>query len=52
MQDERRRLERRQLNEAAEILMRHQRKGLPWSQPVLTMASFFQNTKSSATHDS
>ncbi len=30
IQDERRRLERRQLNEAAEILIRHQRKGLPW----------------------
>src|ERR1700722_12624552 len=30
IQDERRRLERRQLTEAAEILLRHQRKGLPW----------------------
>jgi hypothetical protein len=30
IQDERRRLERRQLAEAAELLMRHQRKGLPW----------------------
>ena len=30
IQDERRRLERRQLTEAAEILFRHQRKGLPW----------------------
>jgi hypothetical protein len=30
IQDERRRLERRQLNEAVEILLRHQRKGLPW----------------------
>jgi hypothetical protein len=26
----RRRLERRQLTEAAELFMRHQRKGLPW----------------------
>ncbi len=30
IQDERRHLERRQLNEAAEILLRHQRKELPW----------------------
>jgi hypothetical protein len=30
IQEERRRLERRQLNEAAEILLRQQRKGLPW----------------------
>jgi hypothetical protein len=30
IQQERRRLERRQLNEAAEILLRQQRKGLPW----------------------
>ncbi|MGA2880715.1 MAG: hypothetical protein ABSG13_17345 [Bryobacteraceae bacterium] len=30
IQDERRRLERRQLTEAAEILLRHQHKGLPW----------------------
>jgi hypothetical protein len=30
IQDERRRLERRQLNEAAEIFFRHQHKGLPW----------------------
>ena len=30
IQDERRRLERRQLTEAAELLMRHQHKGLPW----------------------
>ena len=30
IQEERRRLERRQLTEAAELLMRHQRKGLPW----------------------
>ncbi len=28
--DERLRLERRQLNEVAEIFLRHQRKGLPW----------------------
>jgi hypothetical protein len=30
IQDERRRLERRHLNEVAEIHIRHQRKGLPW----------------------
>ena len=30
IQDERRRLERRHLNEVAEILIRHQHKGLPW----------------------
>jgi hypothetical protein len=30
IQDERRRLERRHLNEAADLLIRHQRKGLPW----------------------
>ncbi len=30
IQEERHRLERRQLTEAAELLMRHERKGLPW----------------------
>jgi hypothetical protein len=30
IQEERRRLERRQLNEAAELLIRHQHKGLSW----------------------
>jgi len=30
IQNERRRLQRRHLNEAAELLIRHQRKGLPW----------------------
>ena len=30
IQEERHRLERRQLTEAAELLIRHQRKGLPW----------------------
>jgi hypothetical protein len=30
IQEERRRLERRQLTEAAELFIRHQRKGLPW----------------------
>ena len=30
IQDERRRLERRQLTEATEIFLRHQHKGLPW----------------------
>jgi hypothetical protein len=30
IQEERRHLERRQLNEAAELFIRHQRKGLPW----------------------
>ena len=33
IQEERRRLERRQLTEAAELFIRHQRKGLPW-QPL------------------
>src|SRR5580704_1543821 len=31
IQEERRRKERRQLTEAAELLIRHQRKGLPWT---------------------
>jgi hypothetical protein len=31
IQEERRRKERRQLNEAADLLLRHQRKGLPWT---------------------
>jgi hypothetical protein len=31
IQDERRHLERRQLNEAAELFLRHQHKGLPWN---------------------
>jgi len=35
IQDERRRLERRQLNEAAEIFIRRQRKGLPWEPACL-----------------
>ncbi len=39
IQDERRRLERRQLTEAAELLIRHQRKGLPW-EPVFDEAGF------------
>jgi hypothetical protein len=30
IQEDRRRLERRHLNEVAEILIRHQRKGVPW----------------------
>jgi hypothetical protein len=30
IQEERRRLERRHLNDVAELLIRHQRKGLPW----------------------
>jgi hypothetical protein len=33
IQDERRRLERRQLTEAAELFLRHQHKGLPWEPP-------------------
>ena len=33
IQEERRRLERRQLTEAAELFLRHQHKGLPW-EPV------------------
>jgi hypothetical protein len=31
IQEERRRKERRQLNDAADLLIRHQRKGLPWT---------------------
>ena len=52
IQDERRHLERRHLTEAAEIFIRHQRKGLPWQPAGPTMASFFQKNKSSATHES
>jgi hypothetical protein len=41
IQEERRRLERRHLNEAAEVLIRHQRKGLPWdSETFSTEAGF------------
>jgi hypothetical protein len=36
IQDERRRLERRHLNEAADLLIRYQRKGLPWDPSVFS----------------
>jgi len=62
IQEERCRLERRQLTEAAEIFIRHQRKQLrsqPTGRPTACptgcpqmMASFFQNNKSSSTHAS
>jgi len=46
IQEERRRLERRQLTEAAELLIRHQRKGLPWeSADFLTDPSGFVFSK-------
>jgi hypothetical protein len=41
IQEERRRLERRHLNEAAEILIRHQRKGLPWDASVFSREAGF-----------
>ena len=50
----RRRLERRQLTEAAELFLRHQHKGLPW-EPVELFSEqdgfVFQKNKSNATHN-
>jgi hypothetical protein len=42
IQEERRRLERRQLTEAAELFLRHQHKGLPWEpvDPALEQGGF------------
>ncbi len=45
IQQERRRLERRQLNDAAEILIRHQRKGLPWDPSVFSKEAGFVFSK-------
>ena len=41
LQEERRRLERRHLNEVAEILIRHQRKGLPFYPSVFSKEAGF-----------
>ncbi len=41
IQQERRRQERRHLNEVAEILIRHQRKGLPWDPAVFSKEAGF-----------
>ncbi len=40
MQENRRHLERRQLNEAAELFLRHQHKGLPWEPAHLSAQAF------------
>ena len=45
IQEERRRLERRQLRDAAEILIRHQRKGLPWDPSVFSKEAGFVFSK-------
>src|SRR5580658_2941625 len=45
IQEERRRLERRHLNEAAELLIRHQRKGLPWDPSVFSKDAGFVFSK-------
>ncbi len=45
MQDDRHRLERRHLNEVAEILIRHQRKGLPWDPSVFSKEAGFVFSK-------
>ena len=45
IQDERRRLERRHLNEVAELLIRHQRKGLPWDPSVFSKEAGFVFSK-------
>jgi hypothetical protein len=44
-QDDRRRLERRHLNEVAEILIRHQRKGLPFDPSVFSTEAGFLFSK-------
>jgi hypothetical protein len=41
IQEDRRRLERRHLNEVAELLIRHQRKGLPWDASVFSREAGF-----------
>jgi hypothetical protein len=45
IQDERTRLERRQLTEAAELFLRHQHKGLPWDPAVFSRESGFVFSK-------
>jgi hypothetical protein len=45
LQEERRRLERRHLNEAAEVLIRHQRKGLPWDPEAFSREAGFVFSK-------
>jgi hypothetical protein len=45
IQEERRRLERRHLNEVAEILIRHQRKGLPFDPSVFSREAGFVFSK-------
>jgi hypothetical protein len=45
IQEERRRLERRHLNEAAEVLIRHQRKGLPWDSEAFSREAGFVFSK-------
>jgi hypothetical protein len=45
IQDERRRLERRHLNEVGEILIRHQRKGLPFDPAAFSREAGFVFSK-------
>ena len=45
IQHERRRLERRQLTEAADLLIRHQRRGLPWDPEGFSSESGFVFSK-------
>jgi type VI protein secretion system component VasA len=45
IQNERRRLERRHRNEAAELLIRHRRKGLPWDPEGFSRESGFVFSK-------
>jgi hypothetical protein len=45
IQEERRRLERRHLNEVAEILIRHQRKGLPFEPEAFSKEAGFVFSK-------
>jgi hypothetical protein len=45
IQEDRRRLERRNLTEAAELFLRHQRKGLPWDLAPFSMETGFVFSK-------
>ena len=45
IQEDRRRLERRQLTEAAELFLRHQRKGLPWDPAAFSNETGFVFSK-------
>jgi hypothetical protein len=45
IQDQRRRLERRQLTEAAELFLRHQHKGLPWDPTAFSKETGFVFSK-------